>query len=669
MTDQQTSAVELTAVPVSFETIQAADGSNELSKFTMHAYTGGRMRVGWYGDAVVDLDGLEHDASMPILRDHNPGKVVGHATSISIDSDGLRVAGVVSGAGTDAREVVSSSRNGYPWQASIGADVNRYEDVEAGTTVTVNGREFAGPVTVIREASLREVSFVAVGADRNTSALAANAHTNAPRKAAPMTDTATTDQADTQTQSDQANTQAATDVVNASGLDASADDFAAIRAERDRRNAIRAASRQTLSELPELVDDVERLEQLAISAGQSADQYRLELARETRRYPNVGTGRGDQGPSMRTLEAAILKTAMHPEQDLVASYGERTMDAVDKHFGYGTGLQDAIMHAARANGFSGTTFRVNPREAFQAAFSSNELSGVLANVTNKILLDSFMAVEQSWRMIAGIRSVPDFKQSSAIRLTAGMEFQKVSPTGELKHGTLADETYNNQAETRGLMIGIGRNQLFNDDLGALTQVPAILGRNAGIALNKEFWSKLLGNTLGGSAFFSAGNNNYQDGSDTALGIDALTAAETLFDNQTDSGGNPISVPAAYLVVPTALHARAMQIYKSTEVRYSYASGDAVDPIANPHGGKFEPVKSVWLSNSQLSGNSTTGWYLFARPRDLAAIEVVFLNGRQTPFVEQADADFGSLGINMRSYYDFGVELQDHRGAVFSKGTS
>jgi hypothetical protein len=43
--------------------------------------------------------------------------------------------------------------------------------------------------------------------------------------------------------------------------------------------------------------------------------------------------------------------------------------------------------------------------------------------------------------------------------------------------------------------------------------------------------------------------------------------------------------------------------------------------------------------------------------------VAFLNGIDKPTVEQADADFNTLGIQLRGYYDFGVALQDFRGGV------
>src|SRR5262249_45544209 len=74
------------------------------------------------------------------------------------------------GAGAAASEVIGLADNGFPWQASIGADVQRQEFVDAGAQVKVNGRTFSGPLTVVRASTLREISFVPLGADASTSA-------------------------------------------------------------------------------------------------------------------------------------------------------------------------------------------------------------------------------------------------------------------------------------------------------------------------------------------------------------------------------------------------------------------------------------------------------------------------------------------------------------------
>jgi hypothetical protein len=50
--------------------------------------------------------------------------------------------------------------------------------------------------------------------------------------------------------------------------------------------------------------------------------------------------------------------------------------------------------------------------------------------------------------------------------------------------------------------------------------------------------------------------------------------------------------------------------------------------------------------------------------------VSFLNGNETPTVEEADADFNTLGIQFRGYHDFGVDLGDgYLNSLMSKGAA
>ena len=59
------------------------------------------------------------------------------------------------------------------------------------------------------------------------------------------------------------------------------------------------------------------------------------------------------------------------------------------------------------------------------------------------------------------------------------------------------------------------------------------------------------------------------------------------------------------------------------------------PVANPHAGKFRPVRSSYLSNTKYTGASSLAWYVLADPADMPVIEVAFLNGQQQPTVESA----------------------------------
>ncbi|MBL9031376.1 MAG: hypothetical protein JNM80_06680, partial [Phycisphaerae bacterium] len=161
-----TGTAEITAIAA------GADAEKALPRFKMLAYTGGAMRVaGWRHPVVLDLAGLSVPSqNRPIRFAHDPAAGVGHTDAIKVEGGQLVASGVISRDTATAREVVASSRNGFPWQASVGASVEEFEFIRESQKAIVNGQEFAGPINVVRKATLGEISFVDLGADGRTSA-------------------------------------------------------------------------------------------------------------------------------------------------------------------------------------------------------------------------------------------------------------------------------------------------------------------------------------------------------------------------------------------------------------------------------------------------------------------------------------------------------------------
>jgi hypothetical protein len=359
------------------------------------------------------------------------------------------------------------------------------------------------------------------------------------------------------------------------------------------------------------------------------------------------------------LECAILAAGRY--RDLEKRYDSKVLEAADKRFKGRITLQEVLLEAAATAGKHFRSFKSAPREVLEAAFSTMSIPGILANTANKFLLQGFMAVEQSWRAIAAIRPVSDFKTVTSYRLNGAFEYDEVGPNGELKHGTAGETSYTNQAKTYGKMFAITRQDLINDDLGALTQLPQRIGRGAALKLNTVFWTEFMND----AAFFTAGNGNFFDGAASALSLASLQTALQLFRNQTDPDGKPIAVAPRILLVPPSLEVTAKTLMSSTEVRDTTANTKY--GVSNPFAGMFNPVVSTYLSNTTISGNSSTAWRLLADPNDMPVIEVAFLNGVEEPTVETAEANFNVLGIEMRGYHDFGCAKQEFRGGVKSKG--
>lgn len=446
------------------------------------------------------------------------------------------------------------------------------------------------------------------------------------------------------------------------------------RAEENRVQAITLLASKSMDDRPSLVDEIEKMARAAIASRDvTPEQFELELLRATRAsasHPGVVRGK-DAKFGSRMIEAALCVGGGLP--DVGKFFDEQTLNSAHERFSHGLGLRDLLVIAARENGYTGTTssdVRGLMRAAFgrldvrAEGFSTISLPGILSNVANKFLIQGFTSVEEGWRDIARVRSVRDFKQTTSYTLSGAFGYEKMGPGGELKHATPTETSYTNRAETYGKMFAITRQDLINDDLGALTEVPMRLGRGAATKFNEVFWTEFL---AGVTAFFATGNGNVISGAGSVLQSSSLKSALEKFRKQTDPDGKPLGVTPRLLLVPPELEITADELMTSTQVNTGGAATATQVMNRNVWMSKFKTVMSSYLSNSAITNYSATHWFLIADPMDLAVIEVAFLNGRETPIVESADADFDTLGIQMRGYHDFGVSKQEYRAGVRSVG--
>lgn len=153
-------------------TLEASASEGGQRAFSMLAYTGVPMKLdGFHHKVIVDLSSMHAPRqSIPTLRQHDPERIAGHTTSVEVSAQRIRIAGVLSGMEDHTRDLVHTSKGGFPWQASIGAMPSQMEFIPKGESAKVNGRNWDGPLFVARGAVLREVSLVPMGADGNTAA-------------------------------------------------------------------------------------------------------------------------------------------------------------------------------------------------------------------------------------------------------------------------------------------------------------------------------------------------------------------------------------------------------------------------------------------------------------------------------------------------------------------
>jgi hypothetical protein len=641
--------LNLLATSVELEAAPGEGDAQRLRRFTMTAYTGGAMQLaGWRYPVVVDLAGLDVGRQRrPILLDHvrDVDFVMGQTDSVAVMNDQLIVSGVIMGDSPKARQVIALNDKGFAWQASIGARAEQVEFVPEGKTSQANGREFAGPVNIVRRASLGEISFVVLGADENTSAQIA----------------ATQPGSEVDTRTDAAATGQASNFVEA--------EVAALR-------AAAAAEVRRITAIRRICGGKhQEIEAQAIAEGWDIARTELEVLRASRPHaPYISIQTGASGYSTaQLLEAALAltRTPMNPERH----YPADLLQAAEDRFGRRMRIRQAIYLAAQANGYTGSPFldASNLRDALYYAWtvpltlrasgtSTLSLPNILSNLLNKELLEAFQEQDQTWREIAAIRSVSDFKTVTSVRLLDNMEYEEVAPDGELKHGTVSEQTYTRQARTYGRMFSLTRDRIINDDLSAFDDIRARLGAGAARKLNSVFWSTFLNN----SGFFTAALGNYITGADTALGDDGVGLQKGIvaFRKLKSPDRKRIGGVPTILLVPPELQFVAQRLYQSTTV--DPGSGGTLG-TANIHAGRYRPVVSDWLSDAEFAGSSAKAWYLFRDPGVLAPVTVSFLDGQQTPTVEAAEADFNKLGMQFRGYFDFGVDLAEPLAGIKAKG--
>lgn len=685
----------------------------------MLAYNGGKIKVAAYQiPVVVDLAGMEFAPKIVANLDHDKTKRVGHVTEHVNDGKTLKLGGFCSAATPSRDEVLNSADDGFPWPLSIEAQpLEAMTRIEAGKSVTVNGQTLAGPFLLAHKTKLYGVAFLSHGADENTSVTIAASAADSTTKEKPM------DEFDKWIEAMGMDPKELTDKQRASAKIKYDEILAAHKDDDEGDEGARGEGRVPKFDLAEInaahsehwtniecslaehedtvpkakfapikaaaVKDARKLKQTAIKERWSAHRFELEAIKaanaielllvraEMPAGPGIHAGHNPDVDS-QVIEAAMcqsLKTPGHEKQ-----FDEKVLDNAHKAFRGRIGLQQVMIMAAAANGMQvgvGQRITISNIRTFlkfafpahgqpiEAAASTLSIPGILSNVANKELLPGYVGVDEQWREIAQVKPVSNFLAHTSYRLNSDMEYEELGADGKIKHGAANEESYARQVKLYAKMFALTMQMIVNDDLGALTDMRTRVGAGSKKKFNKVFWQAFLSN----SSFFTAGRGNYITGATTTLLTDnvGLNLGVIAFDAlrfPTVNGvvGDRVGGMPSILLTPPELAVAAEVIYKNNNLGAGTSNANA-----NNNFNKYRPVKVAQLSDSNFSSYSATAWYLLRE--ELKAICVSFLDGQESPTVDTAAADFDELGIQLRGWHAFGVDLAEYLCGVKSKGAA
>lgn len=592
-------------------------------KMTITAYNGGLMNVGWGYPVGIELSGLKwrDDNAVPILCQHKTysiDAICGQATKVSHDGKTLVIDADFMPVSQDAKKVHELAKAGFKFQASVGVSAKDVIFIEANQSYKLNGAEVKGECYIVRAGVLNEVSIVPLGADGSTQTAISAAANQGKEGVMPEGKNKPVEGAQP----------------------AAATVEAAQTAERERVASLITACKGHEDIMAKAVKEgwtAEKAELECLRAEKAAEeQAKIEASRMG--APAIIDLNASAPKDAKTVVAAACMGAAMMDKDVEAHCKGVDLDAA--HDLGITRLSDifaAFGFAYRPGDNASMT------KALRAAFSNADIPNVLSNVAHKFVMAGLGAVGEDWRKVSRAIPVTDFKAVKGVRLVMGGVLQPLAKGGELKHVSLSDDSRDLAAATKGSIVGITREDLINDDLGILSMIPERFGQMAGRTINKDVF---------GAISRTAGD--YGANTSGALSVANLAKAYQLALGITDSNGDYLGAMPNVILASPSNYLSALNIYQSEQITGTSSEKGKNNVMR----GLLAPITSQFLG-------AGTAYWLFNSAFPL--VDVAFLNGRTTPVVDTAEADFNQLGIQMRCYFDYGAAAGELKAAVYSTG--
>ena len=297
-----------------------------------------------------------------------------------------------------------------------------------------------------------------------------------------------------------------------------------------------------------------------------------------------------------------------------------------------------------------------------ASQGTSDFPVLLENTLHKIVLTGYRLKPFTWSRFCATGTITDYRPHPRYHLSSFSDLLPVNEAGEYENGLLGDgakETI--QGKRKGRILQITPEVLVNDDLGAFTRVAQHLGQAANRTIEKDVYALFAlnsgaGPTMSdGKALFHADHGNIAS-SAAAPTIASFDAARLLMGQQKDVGGNDyLDIMPAIWLGPQNLRGAA------TMVNEGEFDDEAQKNQRRPNISRGL-VRDI-VDTPRLSG---TAWYLLADPGMEPVFEVAFLDGVQTPTLEQ-EKNFRTDGLSWKVVHKYGVGGIGWRGAVKNAG--
>jgi hypothetical protein len=296
-----------------------------------------------------------------------------------------------------------------------------------------------------------------------------------------------------------------------------------------------------------------------------------------------------------------------------------------------------------------------------AYHTTGSFPNLLLDAANKTLLAAYEEATYTWSIWARqAASVDDFKPINRIRLGESPDLEAIPEGAKYPEGAMADAKTSYSVQKYGKQFTVSWETVINDDLDALSRIPAMHGNAARRLQNKKVYEVLTSNPTmsDGQALFSASHGSGSNVSGGA-GAPAVATLNTGYQQMMlQKGINSdaiLGLTPSFLIVPPGYSATALEIVNSQ----SYNAANNNEGVINIYGvNGVRPLQVV--VEPILHAASTTNWYLAANTNQVDTVELAFLSGEESPVLtSEQDFDTDCYKYNVRQ--TFGVAAIDWRG--------
>jgi Caudovirus prohead serine protease/Mu-like prophage major head subunit gpT len=292
----------------------------------------------------------------------------------------------------------------------------------------------------------------------------------------------------------------------------------------------------------------------------------------------------------------------------------------------------------------------------RALHTTSDFGLIVGDTIGRTLRAAYQSAPVGIRRLGRQTTARDFRTVNKIMLGEAPMLERLNEHGEIKAGTMAEAKEAYKVETFARKIGVTRQVLVNDDLGAFADLSRRMGQAAAETEAKTLVDLLEANNGNGpvmedgDTLFHADHGN-KAASGGAVADATLSVARLALRSQTGLSGQRISATPKYLLVPPA--------QETTAEKWLATIAAAKASDVNPFAGSLSLVVEPRLT-------SATRWYVTADAAEIDGLEYAYLAGGEGPQVE-SKSGWDVDGVEVRVILDFGAGFIDWRGWYANAG--